>query len=47
MSLLEVKSLVVEIPGRRGRLRALADISVSIAPGDSLGVGGESGAGKA
>jgi peptide/nickel transport system ATP-binding protein len=46
LSLLEVKNLVVEFPGRRGTLRALDDISFSIAPGEILGVVGESGAGK-
>jgi len=46
MSLLEVKNLVVEFPNRRGALRALDDISFSIAPGEVLGVVGESGAGK-
>jgi peptide/nickel transport system ATP-binding protein len=46
MSLLEVRNLVVEFPGRRGTLRALDDISLSIAPGEILGVVGESGAGK-
>ena len=46
MSLLEVKNLVVEFPSRRGTLRALDDISFSIAPGEILGVVGESGAGK-
>jgi peptide/nickel transport system ATP-binding protein len=46
MSLLEVKNLVVEFPGRHGTLRALDDISFSIAPGEVLGVVGESGAGK-
>ena len=46
MSLLEVKNLVVEFPNRRGTLRALDDISFSIAAGEILGVVGESGAGK-
>ncbi len=46
MNLLEVKNLVVEFPNRRGTLRALDDISFSIAPGEILGVVGESGAGK-
>ncbi len=46
MSLLEVKNLMVEFPGRRGTLRALDDISFQIAPGEILGVVGESGAGK-
>ncbi|WP_348707874.1 ABC transporter ATP-binding protein [Acidovorax soli] len=46
MSLLQVKNLVVEFPHRRGTLRALDDISFDIAPGEILGVVGESGAGK-
>ena len=46
MSLLQVKNLVVEFPGRRGTLRALDDISFDIAPGEILGMVGESGAGK-
>jgi peptide/nickel transport system ATP-binding protein len=46
MSLLQVNNLVVEFPTRRGTLRALDDISFDIAPGEILGVVGESGAGK-
>jgi peptide/nickel transport system ATP-binding protein len=45
-ALLAVRNLVVEFPGRRGTLRALDDISFDIAPGEILGVVGESGAGK-
>ena len=46
MSLLQVKHLFVEFPSRHGTLRALDDISFEIAPGEILGVVGESGAGK-
>src|SRR6187431_1605184 len=46
MSLLQVQNLVVEFPGRRGTLRALDRVSFEIAPGEILGVVGESGAGK-
>ncbi|TRW97210.1 ABC transporter ATP-binding protein [Paracoccus sp. M683] len=43
---LEVKNLVVEFPNRHGTLTALNDVSLSIQPGEILGVVGESGAGK-
>jgi peptide/nickel transport system ATP-binding protein len=45
-ALLEVRHLRVEFPTRRGTLVALDDISFDIAPGEILGVVGESGAGK-
>jgi peptide/nickel transport system ATP-binding protein len=44
--LLEVRRLRVEFPTRRGLLTALNDVSLSIARGETLGVVGESGAGK-
>lgn len=44
--LLEVDHLRVEFPTRRGNLLALDDVSFDIAPGEILGVVGESGAGK-
>jgi peptide/nickel transport system ATP-binding protein len=45
-ALLEVRHLRVEFPTRHGTLLALDDINFDIAPGEILGVVGESGAGK-
>jgi peptide/nickel transport system ATP-binding protein len=44
--ILEVENLRVEFPSRRGTLVAIDGVSLSIAPGEVLGVVGESGAGK-
>ena len=44
--LLEVRNLRVEFPTRHGTLCAVDDLSFEIAPGETLGVVGESGAGK-
>ena len=44
--ILEVERLKVQIPTRRATLTAVVDISFDIAPGEVLGVVGESGAGN-
>ena len=43
---LAIEDLTVELPTRRGTLTAVDGVSLSIAPGEVLGVVGESGAGK-
>jgi peptide/nickel transport system ATP-binding protein len=44
--ILQVQDLTVQFPTRRGTLTAVDSVSFSIAPGEVLGVVGESGAGK-
>jgi peptide/nickel transport system ATP-binding protein len=44
--ILEIRNLRVEFPTRRGTLVAVDDVSLAVAPGEVLGLVGESGAGK-
>ncbi len=46
MSLLRVQNLQVVFPSAHGALRAIRDISFDLAPGERIGIVGESGAGK-
>ena len=46
MARLDIRNLRVEFPSRRGKVVAVDDVSLSVEPGDILGVVGESGAGK-
>ena len=46
VALLDIKGLRVEFPSRRGHVVAIQDLSLELAPGEILGVVGESGAGK-
>ncbi|MCI0477777.1 MAG: ABC transporter ATP-binding protein [Anaerolineales bacterium] len=45
-SLLELKNLTTVFPTRRGLVHAVADVSLSLAQGELLGIVGESGCGK-
>ena len=44
--LLEIKNLDVEFPTRRGTVEAARNVSLTVEPGEVLGLVGESGAGK-
>jgi oligopeptide/dipeptide ABC transporter ATP-binding protein len=44
--LLELKNVSTEFPTRRGTVRAVEDVSLRVAPGEILGIVGESGCGK-
>jgi oligopeptide/dipeptide ABC transporter ATP-binding protein len=46
MSLLDVRNLSVELPTAAGWIRPVNDISLALAPAESLGIVGESGSGK-
>ena len=46
MALLTVQDLTVAFPGRSGSVNAIEDVTLSIEPGEILGMVGESGAGK-
>ena len=47
MSLLETRDVVVDFPTSDGRsIRAVDHVSISLKPGETLGVVGESGCGK-
>ena len=46
MSLLDVRGLRVEFPSRRGHVVAVEDLTITVEPGEILGIVGESGAGK-
>ena len=46
MSLLEIEGLKVEFPSRRGHVIAVHDLTITVEPGEILGIVGESGSGK-
>jgi ABC-type dipeptide/oligopeptide/nickel transport system ATPase component len=46
MSLLDVRNLIVDLPTASGWIRPVNDVSLQLAPAESLGLVGESGSGK-
>jgi peptide/nickel transport system ATP-binding protein len=46
MDLLNINNLQIEFPSRRGTVLAVDDVTLTVQPGEVLGVVGESGAGK-
>ena len=46
MALLEIKNLSVEFPSHNGVMHAVDGVSLSVSPGEVLGIVGESGSGK-
>ena len=45
-AMLRVEHLVMEFPGSGGKVHAVSDVSFDVAPGETLGLVGESGCGK-
>ena len=45
-ALLSVEAVSVDLPTRRGRLRAVESVDLTLLPGRTLGIAGESGSGK-
>ena len=46
MELLDIRKMRVEFPSRRGHVVAVQELSLTLSPGEILGIVGESGAGK-
>ncbi|MEM8975414.1 MAG: ABC transporter ATP-binding protein [Pseudomonadota bacterium] len=46
MELLDIRKMRVEFPSRRGHVVAVKELSLTLSPGEILGIVGESGAGK-